>query len=832
MPLLRPPLRVTLAWCAGWLVDLIAVVVILPPGSTEHILLIVITVVSALMQGLGLLWTLHHSITASTPRHARRLSMNTNQVHPNPSGSLRAPPNPMVGRWAAGPPAALNGVEGSQQQLSPATVPWQPVAPLGQAPTQGDQQFWEEGKACESGLLTTVGTLPQPDKNKLGQRADSGSEGGCSLGSADSGGPGPRQATDNQQFGLVLVVLEEGGIQEAADPGEDDAGTTLADLETNLNVIAGPLGGVCRNEDPFGGRLLYLFCPPGSIRNSQEFIKETPLTFNGLRITIAGTETHHFPPQGSILGCSQLVQLQRLRALCQSRRLRMVCTAECQGFGRVDTPRDVLWTLPWVPSLKKDDTKRLKNPTAEEMAAVVFAKLSQGKISNQLQRLWQVILECAQDAVRVRSHPTTPQTHDQEMATIEMQTMETMEGYVHALEDSLQTEHPADVVGVCERVGRTHTVGISDLRIFERSLPPASFMAVFDGQGGTGALEYASSQLPVEMARQLSHGFTPACAVERAMMMVDHRFIRDIAFPTRNYSGCSVTVALITRDVVVIGHMGDTKAVAARAIPWDGGSATNTADLTVRITTDHTCENMVERGLVEARGGSMFMSCGALRVDGQTLVTRGIGHTAVRRSLVLRPEISVYARGDLEFIVLGNSQLWKIISEEEVVNYVIEARNVDRSGSGSRLGSPMPFMGFRTSASSGPGGGTTPGAGGSQQQALLTSRTGSEASRRSSFRGQTKNNSKYDPSTSPLPMLAPSIRSAYSNSNQSHTVRSNQSSLTDHHIDRSGVSQSVVQEAEERLKNQGKKGSINVVIGFLDTFKMGASKKTHTSIGN
>jgi len=218
------------------------------------------------------------------------------------------------------------------------------------------------------------------------------------------------------------------------------------------------------------------------------------------------------------------------------------------------------------------------------------------------------------------------------------------------------------------------------------------------------------------------------------------------------------------------------------------------------------------------------MSCGAMRVDGQAVVTRGIGHTAVRRSLVLRPEISVYPRGDLDFVVLGNSQLWRVLSAEEVVNHVA---SYQQGGAGSRVGSPMPSQ--RGSAWA-----ATHGALQSLQQGSLLQTAGSKSSslsvsdggRRTSGR-TTGTHRQNDPSTSPLPSLSTSqtVRSA----RDTASVRSNQSSsFTDV---RSGASQSVVQEAQARLQTSGKKEGVNVMIAFLadNNRGWGGSRGTYCS---
>eukprot|EP01062_Namystynia_karyoxenos_P068804 TRINITY_DN6386_c0_g1_i3.p1 TRINITY_DN6386_c0_g1~~TRINITY_DN6386_c0_g1_i3.p1 ORF type:complete len:937 (+),score=76.55 TRINITY_DN6386_c0_g1_i3:91-2901(+) len=98
----------------------------------------------------------------------------------------------------------------------------------------------------------------------------------------------------------------------------------------------------------------------------------------------------------------------------------------------------------------------------------------------------------------------------------------------------------------------------------------------------------------------------------------------------------------------------------------------------LRLSTDHSAAEASERGCVEAVGGSVIWSQGAMRVDGKLQVSRSLGDFATR--ICRQPDVAVYDRTAFEAIVVGSDGLWDVVSDLECATIVGAARDAIDTG--------------------------------------------------------------------------------------------------------------------------------------------------------
>eukprot|EP01062_Namystynia_karyoxenos_P068802 TRINITY_DN6386_c0_g1_i1.p1 TRINITY_DN6386_c0_g1~~TRINITY_DN6386_c0_g1_i1.p1 ORF type:complete len:933 (+),score=71.07 TRINITY_DN6386_c0_g1_i1:91-2889(+) len=98
----------------------------------------------------------------------------------------------------------------------------------------------------------------------------------------------------------------------------------------------------------------------------------------------------------------------------------------------------------------------------------------------------------------------------------------------------------------------------------------------------------------------------------------------------------------------------------------------------LRLSTDHSAAEASERGCVEAVGGSVIWSQGAMRVDGKLQVSRSLGDFATR--ICRQPDVAVHDRTVFEAIVVGSDGLWNVVSDLECATMVGAARDAIDTG--------------------------------------------------------------------------------------------------------------------------------------------------------
>lgn len=185
------------------------------------------------------------------------------------------------------------------------------------------------------------------------------------------------------------------------------------------------------------------------------------------------------------------------------------------------------------------------------------------------------------------------------------------------------------------------------------------------------------------------------CALRDAFIDTHRKFLESSAALER--SGTTATAAILFPNHLLVGHVGDSRAVLC----------CDESDQAVQLTSDHTPYMEAEAERVRQSGG-WVEHYGVLRVNGQLAVTRSIGdrglrsvlsevpdililqlqpstntsrnitsatdtHPCVRyRRLILEQEPSIASSSGLMFLIVGSDGLWDVLTNQEAVDFVCE----------------------------------------------------------------------------------------------------------------------------------------------------------------
>ncbi|XP_042028818.1 probable protein phosphatase 2C 25 [Salvia splendens] len=182
-----------------------------------------------------------------------------------------------------------------------------------------------------------------------------------------------------------------------------------------------------------------------------------------------------------------------------------------------------------------------------------------------------------------------------------------------------------------------------------------AFFGVFDGHGGAGAAEFASTRLEKNIMKEVvKRGDEMEEAVKEGYLATDSEFLKkDIRGGT-----CCLT-ALVHKGDLVVSNTGDCRAVMSR-----GGVAE-------ALTVDHRPSLVEERERIESLGGYVDCCHGVWRVHGSLAVSRAIGDRHLKEWVVAEPETKIFKiRPDCEFLILASDGLWDNVSNQEAVDII------------------------------------------------------------------------------------------------------------------------------------------------------------------
>ncbi|KAJ8613596.1 hypothetical protein CTAYLR_006129 [Chrysophaeum taylorii] len=239
--------------------------------------------------------------------------------------------------------------------------------------------------------------------------------------------------------------------------------------------------------------------------------------------------------------------------------------------------------------------------------------------------------------------------------------------------------------GIAEEMGvrdamEDRAAVVQDLLHVARS--PCSYVAVFDGHGGSNCAAFLRKQLHLHLADDLAkiHGewneVSTKAAMTAAFLRADERFISSSGKPQ---AGSTAVVALVTTKLLCCANVGDSRAVLCR-----GGDP-------IPLSEDHKPSRKDEAARIKAAGGFVIHK----RVMGELAVSRAFGDAELKKSIselvgdsaeapppptpaskkkrrlvVAEPDIRV---DDLnpadEFVLLATDGLFNVFSDTDAVAF-------------------------------------------------------------------------------------------------------------------------------------------------------------------
>ncbi|XP_021888499.1 probable protein phosphatase 2C 28 isoform X1 [Carica papaya] len=189
--------------------------------------------------------------------------------------------------------------------------------------------------------------------------------------------------------------------------------------------------------------------------------------------------------------------------------------------------------------------------------------------------------------------------------------------------------------------------------------------AIFDGHSGSQVAEYLHTHLFDNILSQPAFWTNPKQAIKRAYKVTDDEILKNVA----GFRGGSTTVTAILKDrkTLIVASVGDSRAILCR-----NGKAK-------QITTDHEPEK--ERDLIESKGGFVSQKPGNVpRVDGELAMTRAFGDGKLKDHITSKPDVrSEVIDEDTELIILASDGLWKVMSNQEAIDCIKNAKNAQEA---------------------------------------------------------------------------------------------------------------------------------------------------------
>mmetsp|Transcript_35359 Transcript_35359/g.65971 ORF Transcript_35359/g.65971 Transcript_35359/m.65971 type:complete len:304 (+) Transcript_35359:98-1009(+) len=204
------------------------------------------------------------------------------------------------------------------------------------------------------------------------------------------------------------------------------------------------------------------------------------------------------------------------------------------------------------------------------------------------------------------------------------------------------------------------------------SLPDHTFVAVFDGHGGSGAAIYAGQKMVSVLEATAQYKEYVAAqdpnkidllgdALRQSFIDIDDQLREFQESGMSDTSGCTAVVACITPKYIICSNAGDSRCVMG------------TAGTTKPLSEDHKPTDEGEKKRVEAAGGTVSWK----RVDGDLAVSRAFGDFQYKKrpdlppqeqKVTCDPDITIHERTPSDdVLILACDGVWDVMSSQDGV---------------------------------------------------------------------------------------------------------------------------------------------------------------------
>ncbi|CAK9096700.1 Probable protein phosphatase 2C 59 (AtPP2C59) (HopW1-1-interacting protein 2) (Protein phosphatase 2C WIN2) (PP2C WIN2) [Durusdinium trenchii] len=186
-----------------------------------------------------------------------------------------------------------------------------------------------------------------------------------------------------------------------------------------------------------------------------------------------------------------------------------------------------------------------------------------------------------------------------------------------------------------------------------------SVFGVFDGHGGSFCSEFCEHYMLKLIREHPKLAEAPHEALVDSFRSFDSVFC-EMSDALGLDDGSTATVAVVSRDEIVVGHVGDSRSVLVRQ-----------SGATEALTRDHSGELVDERERIERMGGFVGKMGDVYRVQGCLAVTRALGDAVLKPYVSSEPEVarvklSPNDKDPVAFLCIASDGVWDEVHNPEV----------------------------------------------------------------------------------------------------------------------------------------------------------------------
>jgi serine/threonine protein phosphatase PrpC len=204
----------------------------------------------------------------------------------------------------------------------------------------------------------------------------------------------------------------------------------------------------------------------------------------------------------------------------------------------------------------------------------------------------------------------------------------------------------------------------------KKNLNKINFYSVFDGHGGDKVSKFLKDNIPKYFLKKNKHNVFENNNITKKYIKKVFNHIQN-KLKEEDYSEHSGSTALVVihskskkKNNLWVANTGDSRGIVC-----------NKYDIAIQLTMDHKPNNLRERKRIEDMNGKIHFDGHDWRVKDLSL-SRAFGDLDAVPYVTHEPEIYKYKLSSKDkFMVLACDGLWDVLSNQEVVNFVLECCN-------------------------------------------------------------------------------------------------------------------------------------------------------------
>lgn len=213
--------------------------------------------------------------------------------------------------------------------------------------------------------------------------------------------------------------------------------------------------------------------------------------------------------------------------------------------------------------------------------------------------------------------------------------------------------------------------------------PDFAVFVILDGHSGSGAVSFLQQHVVSRVktyVTQHSDLFDPLNTKETELYFhqlfrdVHEHFVASVARPDRDFSGSTITLALILKPQRASDDDDDQPLWILMANVGDSTAIVLNKDQTThkQVSMDHYPDEMEEQRRIESSGGFIETISGIPRVMGQLAISRSIGDYQLAQYVSHEPTVARFRMDDMWLLVLATDGLWETLTQDDVRRFIVE----------------------------------------------------------------------------------------------------------------------------------------------------------------